>query len=73
MIAAEIAASLTEEQRKALVACVDALADLAGEGFCVAEEAIFNLFEVFGGPHTHANEEYGVWVRAILRAKEHQP
>ena len=64
------AAELTKAQREALIACVDALAELAGEGFCVAEEAIFNLFEIFGGRHTHANEEYGVWVRDILQAKE---
>ena len=48
MTPAEVAARLTEAQRAALIACVDALDELAGEGFCVAEDAIFELFSALG-------------------------
>lgn len=60
---AQIAATLTKAQRDALIECVDALSELGGEGFFVAEDAIFNLFEAFDGD---PNLDYRQWVRAIL-------
>lgn len=55
---------LREAQRVALIACVDALDELAGEGFCVAEDAIFGLFSAFDGD---PNLNYPEWIRAILK------
>ena len=62
----EIAASLTEAQRAALIQCVDALSELAGEGYCIAEDAIFNLHDAFGGD---GSLEYEAWVRHHLEGK----
>lgn len=58
-----IAARLSEAQKRALIQCVDALSELAGEGFCTAEEAIFELFSAFDGNPDLAYEQ---WVRSIL-------
>lgn len=60
---AAIVRGLSKAQREALIECVDALAELAGEGYCVAEDAIFNLFEAF---HGDSSLEYGPWVRTAF-------
>jgi hypothetical protein len=60
-------AELTEAQRNAIIKCVDALAELAGEGFCVAEDAIHDLFDAFDGD---SSLEYEVWIRDHLRNSE---
>lgn len=62
MDAQAIADKLTKAQREAIIQCVDALNDLAGEGFCVAEDAIFELHNAFYGNGEH----YGEWIRALL-------
>lgn len=62
----EIARKLTDRQREALIACVDALSHQAGEGFCIAEDAIFDLFQAFNGPETDAGATYEEWVRNHL-------
>ena len=57
----KIARKLTAKQRDALIACVDALAHQAGEGFAIAEDAIFDLFEAFNGPETDPHATYEEW------------
>lgn len=59
-----IAGRLSPKQREAIIECVDALDALTGEGFVVAEEAIFNLATAFNMP---SDLEYGEWIRAHLK------
>lgn len=65
---AEIAGKLTTAQREAIIGCVDALAEMAGDGFCVPEDAIFELACAFYMP---SHLEYGEWVRAYLQEQGH--
>lgn len=60
---ATIARGLTKAQREAIIECVDALDYLTGEGHCIAEDAIYNLFSAFDGD---IRLDYRDWVRALL-------
>lgn len=59
----DITERLTDAQKVAIIGCIDALALMAGEGFCVPEDAIYNLANAFDMP---PHLEYGAWVRAAL-------
>jgi hypothetical protein len=65
--AERVAKGLTKAQRAALIACVDALSELAGEGFCSAEDAIFDLFAAFDGD---PKLTYEAWVRRHLETPD---